>query len=139
MPETVTDREMVIALGTWRGWTFGDGDFPTEGETRFRDATFADGMRVCSVSGGVTTIVVWNPLADTREGMADALELEGLVPEEKRGDYVESLAEQIDPMSALAINISLRGADTDEIWQFLRRTPRQISTAVFSVMCQEEK
>ena len=73
----------------------------------------------------------WNPIASQIE----ALELEGMVPEELRQEYQANLDNLICE-TVPVVNLRFPG----EIgWLRLRRTPRQIATAVWLTCCKEGK
>lgn len=132
MPEPVTDRDMIVQLAERvMGWTpvlFYDEDRREDKFPRLVQQIVLESWWLIQATRECGRD--WNPL----ESPADALELEGLVPEEKHLKYIDALWTR-----AISSSEDYGKKEAPAEWLFRRLTPRQISTAVFSVMCQEGK
>ena len=111
----MTDREMVVELATWLGWTLcacgsDCGDFRT-----------TDGI----------VVVEWSPLED----VSDASECEANVPVEKRVAYLRNLCYATDAFMENRGAGELHARD----WKLRRATPRQIATAVWEACCRDDR
>jgi hypothetical protein len=114
MPEPITDEALVRWLAEWRGWQqhrkpfHGPGFFYLDSDGKYGHND-------------------WKPLLNTREGKADAAELQALVPEEKRDLYIRALCTVISGADPF-LCISTLGPGW--IWACLQATPAQICRAI---------
>ncbi len=79
----------------------------------------------CTRAPGIIAGHNFDPLADTREGMADALELEAKVPDADHWNYIMTLREIIAPEE--------EDPTLKVQWLLRRVTPRQICESIYMV------